>query len=235
MKRISLLLPVALVAVTICTAQQVRDHRRTSQPSNPQPGQTSVYQPGPAGPAVASIVPGKWYHIKKAGTKSYLTIDGHRNLTRSNAVLALEAMQQDNTAQQWRFVTTEVNGSTIYKLENKKYTGVLRAAPRELFLEQPRDIVNQLQKTGILFMMVLNPDKSWYMITRPTGDNRILALSSEIKNARHCMPAESAPLIGGRVLKDYECADDFKRDYVTQPAFTGMSNQKWILEEARGR
>lgn len=236
MKRISLLISVLLVAVTICTAQKTRDHRRNPKPFTPQPVQPPpVYQPSPAVPAITSIVPGKWYYIKKAGTKSYLTIDGHRNLSRSNAVLAIEDMQQDNTAQQWRFVIADIDGSTIYKLQNKKYTGLLQAAPRELFLEQPRDIANEVQKAAILFMMVLNPDKSWYMITRPTGNNRILALSSEIKNARHCMPAESAPLIGGRVLKDYECADDSKRDYVTQPIFTGMSNQIWILEEARDR
>lgn len=235
MNRISSLCSVLLLTATVCFAQQTRDHRvNKSEPFTPQPAQPPpVYQP--AGPAVTSIVPGKWYYIKKAGTKNYLTIDGHKSQTRSNAVLATEVMQQDNTAQQWRFVATEVNGSAIYTLQNKKYTGLLLAAPRELYLAQSRDITKEMQKTAVLFMMVLNPDKSWYMITRPTGNNRILTLSTEIKNARHCMPTESAPLIGGRVLEDYECARDAKRDYVTQPAFTGMSNQKWILEEARDR
>ncbi len=237
MKKISILLPTLLLTATVCFAQQTRDHRRNPpQPVAPPPVQPPpVYKPAPAGLPVTSIDPSKWYYIKKAGTKKYMTISGHKDLTRSNAILAIEEMQQDNSFQQWRFVTTEVDGSTIYKLQNKKYIGLLYTTPRELFLEQPRKIVSDVQKIAILFMMVLNPDRSWYMIIHPTGDFKISGLSSEIKSSRHCMPAESAPLIGGRVMKDYECAHDSRREYVTQPSFTGKSDQKWILEEVRGR
>ncbi|MBK8140012.1 MAG: hypothetical protein IPK57_02725 [Chitinophagaceae bacterium] len=233
MKKISLLFSALLLASIVSFAQQTRDHRRNSQkPFTPPPVQPPpVASTKAAGPPVTNIVVIGITH-KKAGTEKYLMITGHKDPSRSNAILAIEQLQQDNTSQQWRFIATEVEGSTIYQLQNRKYSGVL-FAPRELFLEQPRSIKNDQQKISTFFMMVLNPDKSWYIITHPTGDLKILALSSEIRSSRHCMPAESEPLIGGMVLKDYECSNDSRREYVTQPRFTGRSDQKWILAEAK--
>ena len=62
-------------------------------------------------------------------------IAGHKNLTRSNAILAIEDLQQDREGQQWRFIAGEEIGSAIYKLQNRKYSGVLFTAPFELYME----------------------------------------------------------------------------------------------------
>lgn len=146
------------------------------------------------------------------------------------ACLDVEEMQQDNTAQQWRFVAADENGGTVYKLQNRKYTGYLYATIIELYMEFRRIT----RPDACSFMMVLNPDKSWYILTRLSENRR--ALSTVVRNDRHCFPYESDPLIGGRVLQDFECANSTRSEFVTsQTIFTGKSDQKWILEEVKDR
>lgn len=233
MKKLFIILLI-LSTATISFSQEVRDHRngnKTPSLQNTPVKPTPVAGNHQAGAPVTSIDPNKWYYIKKAGSDKYMQISGHKNLTQSYAVLAIEEMQQDNTGQQWRFVSYEESGNTIYKLQNRKYSGYLYTAPFEFYMEFKRD--RNSKKNINAFLLVLNPDKSWYILTRTSGNK--YALSIWKHKGRHCMPAESAPLIGGRVLLDYECADEMYREYVRAFEFTGKSEQKWILEEVMER
>ncbi len=232
MKKISIISFALLICAT-CFSQVVRDHRngkktpyKPASPTQPPP----VAATHRAGPPVTSIDPNKWYYIKRADTKKYMMIAGHKDPSRSMAYLAIEEMQQDNTSQQWRFVAVVDGGSTIYKLQNRKYTGDLLAVPVGLYMDLSRNRT-EAQQQAFSFMMVLNPDKSWYMLTRGT-DNKC-ALSSIVRNSSHCHPYYDEPVIGGRVIADSECTNTVRSDFVYQPVFTGKSDQKWVLEEVR--
>jgi len=213
MKKILVTLLFLSITIISFTQTVVRDHRSGI---NVFPGQTS-----------ATIEPNKWYFIKKAGTNKYMHIAGHKNLTRSNAILAIEDLQPDNTGQQWRFIPGEENGSAIYKMQNRKYSGVLITEPFELLMDYKNDPNPKLQSNK--FLLVPNPDKTWYILTRLSGNKSALSIWNH--KSRHCMPTGSSA-IGGRVLTDYECNDEIKRDYVGISSFTGLSEQKWILQEA---
>ncbi|MBS1496859.1 MAG: hypothetical protein JSU03_08250 [Bacteroidetes bacterium] len=113
-----LLITLIFLSTTIVSFTQVvvRDHRSGS---NCYPGQVST-----------KIEPNKWYYIKKAGTNNkYMQIAGHKNPTKSYAILAAEDLQMDNTSQQWRFVQCEERN--VYRLQNRKYAGFLFTAPFE--------------------------------------------------------------------------------------------------------
>lgn len=217
MKKVFIILLFLSVTIVSFTQTVVRDHRSGT---NCFPGQVS-----------AKIEPNKWYFIKKVGTNKYMHIAGHKNETISAAILAIENLQQDRTSQQWRFVVTEENGNAIYKLQNRKYAGVLFTAPFELYMEFKNDPNPKIQSDK--FLLIPNPDKTWCILTRISGNKK--ALSIWRHKSRHCMPAGSNPVIGGRVMKDYECSSEMTRDYVGMSQFTGQSEQKWILQEADDR
>lgn len=232
MKKISILF-LFIIATTVVLGQEVRDHRNNSKPATPPPTPSQpppVAGNRPTGVVATTIIPGKWYYIRHAGTQKYMMIAGHKDQSRSFACLNVEEMQQDNTSQQWRFVAADENGGTVYKLQNRRYTGYLYATIINLYMEFRRIT----RPDACSFMMVMNPDKSWYILTRLSENSR--ALSTTIRNDRHCFPSESDPLIGGRVLQDYECANSVRNEFVTsQTYFTGKSDQKWILEEVKER
>ena len=217
MKKISVTLLFLSITILSFTQTVVRDHRSGT---NCFPGQVST-----------TIEPNKWYFIKKVGTDKYMHIAGHKNETISAAILAIEDLQQDRTSQQWRFVVAEENGSAIYKLQNRKYTGVLFTAPFELYMAFKDNSDPKIQ--GNKFLLMPNPDKTWCILTRISGNKNALSIWKH--KSRHCMPAGSDPLIGGRVMKDYECSNEVKRDYVGMSHFTGQNEQKWILQEADER
>jgi hypothetical protein len=217
MKKISVTLLFLSITIISFTQAVVRDHRSGV---NCFPGQVA-----------ATIEPNKWYFIKKAGTNKYIHMAGHKNETISAAILAIEDLQEDRESQQWRFVVAEENGSAIYKLQNRKYAGVLFTGPFELYMAFKDDPNPKIQSNK--FFMTPNSDKTWCILTRLSRNQS--ALSIWTHKSRHCMPTGSEPVIGGRVMKDCECNNDIKRDYVGMTRFTGQIEQKWILQEADSR
>jgi hypothetical protein len=226
-----IILSFSLLITMVGFTQVVRDHRTGGKkPYTPPPTQPPPVAGKPmAGQPATAINTGKWYYIKHFGTEKYMMISGHSDPTRSMAYLAIQEMQQDNTSMQWRFVSAEESGNTVYKLQNKKYTGDLYVMPIGLNMKFSRDAQNDLKKES--FMMVLNPDKSWYILTR-VSDNKC-ALSTIIKNSSHCHPYYEEGIVGGRVIAASECTNNMTREYVNQPVFTGKADQKWILEEVK--
>jgi hypothetical protein len=234
---------VSLVLITwVSGFSQTRDHRsggnrgsRASDlPPTPPPPVAGKHKPGPP---VTTIDPNKWYYIKKTGTEKYMEISGHKDRTRSMAYLALENMQQESISLQWRFVAVgEESGNTIYKIENRKFQGFLNPTRTYLFMESRLRRVDESQIFRAAFVMMLNTDKSWFILTRVSENRR--ALATEIKNSSHCQPYEADAIIGGKVraLADCECTKDMRREYVTaHTIFTGQDDQKWTLEEVRER
>ena len=114
----------------------------------------------------------------------------------------------------------------VYKLQNRKYAGILFTAPFELCMDFNTD-ENSKRNLNAFVLVPNSADKTWYILTKMSGSKK--ALSIWRHKSRHCMPTGSKP------IKDYECANEMTRNYVGISPYNAQIDQKWILQEVDGR